>query len=140
MDLDNKKPTPEIQNSVSLDQEVLLNCLVKKVSHIAPLKRLQTTEETVNEVIIESDIDGTHYYLVRCTPKLACSVSLSPRELAIARLVSQGFPNKCVGSQLNISPWTVATHLRRIFGKLNVNSRTAMVSKLMEIGILLQKS
>ncbi len=124
------------QNFLSLDQEILLNCLVKKVSQAEPLKRLQAAEETVNEIIIESDIDGTHYYLVRCTPKSALQVNLSPREFAIARLVAQGFPNKCVGNQLNISPWTVATHVRRIFAKLSVNSRTAMVSKLMEAGLL----
>lgn len=120
----------------TLDQEILLNCLVKKVSQVEPLRLLQSTEETVNEVLIESDVDGTHYYLVRCTSKSDCSVNLSPRELAIARLVAQGFPNKCVGRHLSISPWTVGTHLRRIFNKLNVNSRAAMVSKLMEAGLL----
>lgn len=136
MDLNNKKPMSEPQTFLSLDQDVLLNCLVKKVSQVAPLKRLQTTEETVNEVIIESNIDGTHYYLVRCTPKSPCQVNLSPRELTIARLIAQGFPNKCVGEQLKISPWTVSTHVRRIFVKLDVTSRTAMVLKLMEIGML----
>lgn len=126
----------DAQNLLTLDQEILLNCLVKKVSQVEPLRLLQSTEETVNEVMMESDVDGTHYYLVRCSSKSDCSVNLSPRELAIARLVAQGFPNKCVGSHLCISPWTVATHLRRIFNKLSVNSRAAMVSKLMEIGLL----
>jgi two-component system, NarL family, nitrate/nitrite response regulator NarL len=57
-------------------------------------------------------------------------IHLSPREQAIAQLVAQGFPNKSIAAILNISPWTVATHLRRIFAKLSVTSRTEMIVKL----------
>jgi len=63
-------------------------------------------------------------------------ITLSPRERAIAQLVAQGLPNKCIGIQLDISPWTVATHLRRIFAKLNVTSRTAMISRLLQENLL----
>lgn len=52
---------------------------------------------------------------------------LTARELQIATLVAQGLPNKKVAKKLHISEWTVATHLRRIFAKLNVDSRAAMV-------------
>lgn len=52
---------------------------------------------------------------------------LTGREIEIAILVSLGFPNKQIASHLNISEWTVSTHLRRIFTKLQVNSRAAMV-------------
>lgn len=37
---------------------------------------------------------------------------------------------------LNISAWTVCTHLRRIFAKLGVGSRAAMVAELLELGVL----
>jgi Bacterial regulatory proteins, luxR family len=37
---------------------------------------------------------------------------------------------------LNISGWTVCTHLRRIFAKLGVGSRAAMVAKLFDVGSL----
>jgi DNA-binding NarL/FixJ family response regulator len=52
---------------------------------------------------------------------------LTARELQIATLVAQGLPNKKVAKRLKISEWTVATHLRRIFAKLHVDSRAAMV-------------
>lgn len=52
---------------------------------------------------------------------------LTARELQIATLVAIGKPNKKIASQLRISEWTVATHLRRIFAKLGVRSRAAMV-------------
>ncbi|HAX75116.1 MAG TPA: hypothetical protein DCY88_04575 [Cyanobacteria bacterium UBA11372] len=59
-----------------------------------------------------------------------CPIHLSPREQAIAQLVAQGLPNKSIAAILNISHWTVATHLRRIFAKLSVTSRTEMIVKL----------
>jgi DNA-binding CsgD family transcriptional regulator len=52
---------------------------------------------------------------------------LTSRELEIAILVAQGHANKNIAYRLRISEWTVATYLRRIFAKLNVESRAAMV-------------
>ena len=60
---------------------------------------------------------------------------LSPREQEIARMVAQGYANKTIASVLEISSWTVASHLRRIFVKLQVSSRAAMVTCLSEIGL-----
>jgi DNA-binding NarL/FixJ family response regulator len=47
--------------------------------------------------------------------------------LQIATLVAQGHANKQIARQLCLSEWTVATYLRRIFAKLGVDSRAAMV-------------
>lgn len=58
---------------------------------------------------------------------LALADLLTERELQIAALVASGRPNKQIASQLHISEWTVSTHLRRIFMKLGVDSRAAMV-------------
>jgi DNA-binding CsgD family transcriptional regulator len=52
---------------------------------------------------------------------------LTPRETQIARLVADGFVNKEIASKLSISEWTVSTHMRRIFAKLGVETRAAMV-------------
>ncbi len=54
--------------------------------------------------------------------------ALSPRERQIVRLVAEGHVNKTIGAVLDISPWTVATHLRRIFAKLGVASRASMIA------------
>ncbi|MGA8809325.1 MAG: helix-turn-helix transcriptional regulator [Thermoanaerobaculia bacterium] len=62
----------------------------------------------------------------------ADDAALSPRELEIARMVAVGHPNKTIAAVLDISAWTVGTHLRRIFSKLRVTSRAAMVARLME--------
>jgi DNA-binding CsgD family transcriptional regulator len=52
---------------------------------------------------------------------------LTGRELEIAVLVAQGHANKNIAWRLRISEWTVATYMRRIFCKLNVDSRAEMV-------------
>jgi DNA-binding CsgD family transcriptional regulator len=57
---------------------------------------------------------------------------LSPREREIARMVANGYTNKAIAKVLDISSWTVSTHLRRAFGKLDVGSRAAMVARLLE--------
>lgn len=128
--------TLDNQDIVPLEKEALLKRLLKKVTNLSPSKVLQQTQQTVDEVILEFDVEGMHYCLVRCKQKEEGQIILSPREQAIAKLVAQGLPNKCIGDQLDISPWTVATHIRRIFAKLDVTSRTAMISKLHKENLL----
>lgn len=61
---------------------------------------------------------------------------LSPRETEVARMVAQGYPNKTIAAVLDISSFTVSSYLRRIFAKLNVNSRAAMVARVLEHRLL----
>ena len=71
---------------------------------------------------------------VRCTFQrvhVSAVDVLSPREREIARMVSQGYTNKMIANVLDISLWTVSTHLRRIFAKLGVQTRAAMVAMVM---------
>jgi DNA-binding CsgD family transcriptional regulator len=51
-------------------------------------------------------------------------------------MVARGYPNKTIARVLEISSWTVGTYLRRIFAKLSVGSRAAMVARLMEEQLL----
>jgi Bacterial regulatory proteins, luxR family len=50
--------------------------------------------------------------------------------------ISAGHTNKTVAAVLDISLWTVDTHIRRIFAKLGVRSRSAMVAQLAELGLI----
>jgi DNA-binding NarL/FixJ family response regulator len=86
-------------------------------------------------------IEGRRYRLVpvadadplsaRPAPGPSVSELLTSRELQIASLVAEGLINKQIAEQLRISEWTVSTHLRRIFAKLGVDTRAAMVCRCM---------
>lgn len=120
-----------------LSANPLIDQLVRALASVAPGKLPATeTDGKVEEILADVVIDGFRYLLVRLPKPAAAStqVSLSPREREIVRMVAQGHPNKVIAGVLNISGWTVCTHLRRIFAKLNVGSRAAMVARLLEVG------
>jgi DNA-binding NarL/FixJ family response regulator len=52
---------------------------------------------------------------------------LTLREREIMELLGEGLSNKEIGGSLKLSPFTIKNHLARIFGKLQVRSRTAAV-------------
>ncbi len=96
-----------------------------------------TTESGASEIvsIIEQfTVDSKHYTLAKAkcsssslTDPCQNTVHLSPREQEITCLIAFGLSNKQIASRLNISIWTVSAHLRRIFGKLHVDTRAAVV-------------
>jgi DNA-binding CsgD family transcriptional regulator len=51
---------------------------------------------------------------------------LTAQELQIAQFVASGLSNREVAAQLFLSPRTIAFHLRNIFRKLGINSRTQL--------------
>jgi DNA-binding CsgD family transcriptional regulator len=60
---------------------------------------------------------------------------LTAREIDVLKLVAQGLTDSAVAAQLFISPRTVGQHLRSIYGKLNVSTRSAATRFAIEHGI-----
>ena len=117
--------------------EALLRQVLEQVGVEHSPSTTQDDSGSAEEVVLDLYLEGARYMLIRYphyVPQPA--VMLSAREQEIVRLIAKGFPNKAVATALDISLWTVATHLRRVFLKLGVNSRTEMIARVMKDGSL----
>ena len=63
-------------------------------------------------------------------------VMLSERERGVLRLVVEGASNDEIGARLGISSRTVESHLRRLFERLSVASRTELAARALREGWL----
>ena len=61
---------------------------------------------------------------------------LSPRELEILKLITQGLSNREIGERLSLALDTVKGHNRRLFDKLQVQSRTEAIARARELDLL----
>ena len=63
-----------------------------------------------------------------------CS-TLSPRECGILELIGQGYSTKRVARALGITAETVKSHVKRVFIKLDVNTRAHAVARAQSLGL-----
>jgi two-component system, NarL family, response regulator LiaR len=59
---------------------------------------------------------------------------LTEREMDVLRSSAHGYANKEIAAQLGISVQTVQVHLRNIFGKLGVSSRSEAAARAIQAG------
>jgi DNA-binding CsgD family transcriptional regulator len=115
----------------------LIEDLVAEAARIPERARGAARDAAGRDVVLDVEIGGFRYVLARAPlANHRAPTVLSSRELEIARMIAAGHTNKTVARVLDISSWTVSTHLRRIFAKLDVGSRAAMVARLLEDGML----
>ena len=118
------------------DVAALVNRLAAEARVMPPRFPSLTTPDG-QEVVLDVEVGGFRCIILRLLPPgQGGDPILSPREHEIARMVAKGYANKTIASVLDISSWTVGTYLRRIFAKLGVSSRAAMVARLLEQGTL----
>lgn len=87
----------------------------------------QAIEGTVFQAFgVQQDSDG----------ELASSAGLTKRETAILKAVARGLTNQAIGREFWISEQTVKFHLRNIFRKLEVGSRTEAARYAFEHGLV----
>jgi ATP/maltotriose-dependent transcriptional regulator MalT len=68
--------------------------------------------------------------------KKRVSDTLTARERDVLAMISRGFANKRIARTLQISPETVKSHVKRIFSKLAVSTRTEAMSRAGSLGLL----
>lgn len=69
-------------------------------------------------------------------PRAQAEATLSKRELEILELVAQGHTNREIAEQLFVSPHTAACHIKNIYRKLAVTSRTRAIHEARSLGLL----
>ena len=62
--------------------------------------------------------------------------NLTEREIEVLRLISYGLSNKEIGERLDMTINTVKTHIKNIYGKLQVNRRVQAVAKAKKLNIV----
>lgn len=132
---EDKTPHVEVGRHIQTDQDV--NDLLQKLLSYVGSDGLSQDDASAEDILLAVEIAGVRYKLIRCQPPVAPTrAGLSPREQEIIRLIAKGLPNKTIAAVLDISPWTVATHLRRVFMKLGVSSCAEMIASVLENGRL----
>ncbi len=61
---------------------------------------------------------------------------LTEREPEVLQLLAEGLSNKEIAGKLVVAPSTVKQHLKNIYGKLDVHSRTQAVARGRELELL----
>ena len=104
-------------------------------------KRRMEARARLNEALAIFEELGTTAWSRRALAELAATgerarrrkdatrADLTPQELVVARLVAQGHTNREVATQLFLTTNTIETHLRHVFQKLGVRSRTELALK-----------
>jgi DNA-binding NarL/FixJ family response regulator len=64
------------------------------------------------------------------------AAALSPQEMRLLKLLMDGHQNKTAAEELGISVHTVSFHLRSIYEKLHVHSRSEAVARAMRHGLI----
>ena len=138
--------------------------VIREIRDLDPSARIiiQTTYDT-DEEIYQAIKGGAKGYLLKdapleelldsirkvhagetCIPpalgaKLASRMSgeaLTDREIDVLKLLARGRSNKEIGTDLFISETTVKTHVRSVFSKLNVMSRTEAIAAANKRGLI----
>ncbi len=61
---------------------------------------------------------------------------LSGREQEVLELLAAGMANQEIAKRLVVTVGTVKTHIKSIYGKLGVHSRTQAIARARELGLL----
>jgi DNA-binding NarL/FixJ family response regulator len=90
------------------------------------------------ETVLAPSVAGRLVNRLRAAPPEAPATreTLSARETEVLMLAGRGLTNAQIGRELFVSEATVKTHLLRAYAKLGVSSRTAAVTRAMELGVL----
>jgi two-component system, NarL family, response regulator DegU len=105
---------------------------IRRVAHGEhPINESLTTRPKVAEQVLLQFQE-----LSRKTEAEALISPLTPREMEILKYIGQGYLNKQIAAELNISEQTIKNHVTSILRKLNANARTEAVVLALKQGLI----
>lgn len=113
--------------------------------HLKILNQIEAYKSIIDPNNIEAlklldFFDGEINLLIELSKPKSIDSPLSNREMQVLALIVQGQPNKEIAYQLSISPKTVQFHIKSIFNKMEVGSRTEAAAKALKLGLMLGDS
>ncbi len=88
------------------------------------------------ELMVDPRVEGDLLGAIQRHAAVDREPVISEREIEVLRLVAEGCSTSQIAVALHLSPETVKSHLKALFGKLEVSTRTAAVVEAMRRGLL----
>jgi DNA-binding NarL/FixJ family response regulator len=123
------RPMPAVVVLTSYDYPQYADAAMRLGAAGFVVKTAPTTE--LLDAIRRAAAGGLHYGI-----RPGAGVLLTAREREVVRLVVDGASNDEIGGRLDISSRTVESHLRRLFERLDVASRTELAARALREGWL----
>ncbi len=98
------------------------------------LSQVKETSEFLGAKKTLRHVEAIQRQLTRAADELPAG--LTQRELEVLRLAAADMTNRVIAEELFISPRTVSQHLRNVYSKIGVNSRTAAALWAAERGLI----
>lgn len=127
--------TPDMYNDTGMEQ-ALCSLLEAVEARRKPHEDVDCEDETDRKMRFQVLVAGKQYAVTVVqvpSSEIRPVHRLSTREREIAYLIMQGLTNKAIAATLKLRPCTVSTYNKRLFLKLNVNTRSQLVAKLLTI-------
>lgn len=126
---DADRPMPAVVLLTSYDYPQYADAALR-LGAVGFVVKTAPTGELIDAIRLAAE--GGLHFGIRPEPAAA----LTPRERSVVRLVVDGTSNDEIGARLGISSRTVESHLRRLFARLDVASRTELAARALREGWL----
>lgn len=125
---ENTKQIPIIMTTaISEEQKIVKGLKMGADDYIVKPFVLSTLLARIEAVIRRSAWNKNDSNQIDIKKVKSVNNEITPKESAVLELLTKGLNNKEIAEELDITEVTIKTHLRNIYKKFNVNSRTQLV-------------
>jgi DNA-binding NarL/FixJ family response regulator len=130
-----------------IDQESLLDSMRAEVDgYLEKTSRIESIAHAIEAVargrnLFTDEQERLAYGQLRTMVRRAREISrveakLTPREVEVLQLISEGMTTRQMATRLSMSQRTVESHISKLYRKMGVGSRVQAVAKASELGLL----